>query len=340
MDSTMPRRVWRAAAAAVLLAAGAVPGQAPAGDPALLAVRRLFEAAGGGVEAALMKAAEAVVAQGAAAVAPLTEGLAKRPGAAIVWALKCLREIDAGTGAVSLSGLADHPEPAVRAESLLAGAALIGRDFLPVVRAAARDKETPVRRRAYDALLLIASPDPETLALVAGGLIEDDFWIASCVWRFFDVVPKPADGGSDPVIPALGSVAERVADAHAAPVFSFLAARGGAAAHPYVVQALRSRRPAILAGALTAAGTLRIQEAFDTAAATLDSRDRASALAALECLSQLKHPRSVPLLVDLLDSTRDQERKDAVAVALRKITGRTFGFDTAAWRKWLDSSRG
>jgi hypothetical protein len=58
---------------------------------------------------------------------------------------------------------------------------------------------------------------------------------------------------------------------------------------------------------------------------------------AVESLGELREPRAVAPLVDLL--ARGQLVLD-VCEALTRITGKDFGADAARWRRWLDENKG
>ena len=103
--------------------------------------------------------------------------------------------------------------------------------------------------------------------------------------------------------------------------------------------ALKTSNPAAIVAALRSVAALRLVDLAPVVRELMTARHEDVSGEALKCVGALKDLHAVPALVELLEDERDPERRDLVAVTLRKVTGRTYGFDTAAWRSYVADKR-
>jgi HEAT repeat protein len=130
-------------------------------------------------------------------------------------------------------------------------------------------------------------------------------------------------------------IVDRLDGRNATATFDLLVRRGGSKCAPAVESGLSSKNSLIVIAALDAAGKLRLASVVPRCKRLASGSERDLSKAAIECLSRINDPESVGFLVDLLESSRDPERTDALAVALRRMTGRLHGTDVAKWRAYL-----
>ena len=107
---------------------------------------------------------------------------------------------------------------------------------------------------------------------------------------------------------------------------------------PALKRALRDRSPYIRGIALAALGEMKDQEAFAEIASHLGDKAHEGgcipmfpAHSACYALGALGDERAIPLLIAALD---DKDLTTQAAQALGALTGQTFGYDAAAWKRW------
>jgi HEAT repeat protein len=316
--------------ALLLVAAPCAAGPSGVDD----AILGLFRAAAAGNEPATMKAAQAVVAFGPEAASRIVESLPGRSSVEIVWALRCLREIGSENAAQTAFSLCSHGDAAVRADAVWAAWVLGGEAAVPHLQKAASDSDDVVRRRAFDGLLEHGALTAGTLQIAANGVTDKDFWVVMQAFQILDRQRKP-ERGPDPVLVELAKIVSRLDERNSDAYFEFLVGRSGMDCGYVIEGALSSNRSCVVISALKAAGTLRLALVVTATSRLASCNDLPVALAAIEALSMIDRPESVPYLVDLLDRAKQPERLDALSVALRRMTGRLYGAEVAKWRKYL-----
>ncbi|MEN8150017.1 MAG: HEAT repeat domain-containing protein [Planctomycetota bacterium] len=90
----------------------------------------------------------------------------------------------------------------------------------------------------------------------------------------------------------------------------------------------------VLAMALAITGEKGLREQIDLVIPHLEHEDWQVRLAAIEALGSFKEEKGVIHLIDRLMNERGRLRHD-IQIALKKITGKDFGRDANAWRKWF-----
>jgi len=90
----------------------------------------------------------------------------------------------------------------------------------------------------------------------------------------------------------------------------------------------------VLAMALSVVGEKVMKEEIDAVIPHLDHEDWQVRLAAIEALGEFKEDKGIVHLIDLLMNERGRLRFD-IEKALKKTTGKDFGRDANAWRKWF-----
>jgi hypothetical protein len=310
--------------------------QAPAEESAVAgAVRTLLAAADGEDEQATNKAAKAVNALGepaAAVLAGLPETTAPRR---LVWALRCLRVHGSSVGRDFAAALTKHADASVRVEALVTAADLMGDAVAPLCLAATKDADTTVRRRAFDGLLLVAAETKEAGAAAAIGVMDADFWAADVAVRILFNQPAPKAGEPDVLSSAVAQSAPSASRDAALSVYAFLARRSPKAARTAVERGLSSDRPEIRIAAVRTIAELRADDLASRAAALASDSEFKVAKAAIETVATLNDPSTLESMIDLLETAPDKARREAVAVALRRMTGKLHGYDVAAWRREL-----
>lgn len=96
----------------------------------------------------------------------------------------------------------------------------------------------------------------------------------------------------------------------------------------------KEKESPVLSMALFGVANLRLKAALDAVIVHLEHEDWQVRVAAIEALTELKEERSIPALIDRLMNETGRLRED-LAEALRSITGKDFGRDANAWRKWF-----
>ena len=110
-----------------------------------------------------------------------------------------------------------------------------------------------------------------------------------------------------------------------------------AAGHPQAFEMLEEevvdKEPAVRAGVLEALANLNDERVIDLAIAALDDEAWQVCSAAAGALGQVRHKRSIQPLMDRLDPELGRLLAD-YTTALERITGRRFGLDIEAWRRF------
>jgi hypothetical protein len=318
----------------LVLAVAAAPLAAAVTGGVEDAILALFRAARAGNDTVTMQAAASVAAFGPQAASGLVRSLGDRSPAELVWALRCLREIGSDVAKEPAFALCAHADAAVRAEAVWASATLGGTSSVTFLQRSASDPDDIVRRRAFDGLLEYGCQADGTMPIAAKGVIDKDFWVVLQAFQILDHQKKP-ERGVDPVLVELSKYVSRLDDRNADACFDFFVRRGGPDCGTIVEAALSSKQPCVVVAALKAAARLRHAPALRLATRLAGDADVKIAVAAIDCLSEINDPDSVVVLVDLLERVRDEERTDAIAVALRRMTSRLYGTDVALWRKYL-----
>jgi len=121
-----------------------------------------------------------------------------------------------------------------------------------------------------------------------------------------------------------------------------LARHGDTSQLAMVLALTESSRPAIAIEALRALGGVGANPPTEVLARLLavatGEAPHEAARAALGALAQLKDPRTLRTLIEMVDSGPDALR-EPVAIALRQMTTQAFGRDVAAWRSWADGAK-
>jgi HEAT repeat protein len=206
---------------------------------------------------------------------------------------------------------------------------------VPYLQRAAADPDATVRRRAFDGLIEFGCQADGTLAVAVNGVVDKDFWVVLQAFQILDCQRKP-ERGPDRVMVELAKIVDRLDERNSDACFDFFVRRAGADAGPVVQAALKSEKRCVVLAALKAAGRLRLAGAKPEATRLAGKPDLAVAVAAIDCLSLINDPDTLPILVELLDRAREPERVDALCVALRRMTSRLYGSDVSLWRKYLD----
>ena len=321
-------------ALALVLAAAGV-GQDVPPEAAPRRVASLFEAARAGDAEAAVKAAEAVVACGDAAVAAITQGLASREAPEILWGLRCLRVLHANVEAGLLRSFLDHQDAGVRVEAVVAGSRLLGGEFGPDLERAASDEDGQVRRRAIDGLRTTRSCTPATLQIAVDGVASADYWVADTCIKILAAWPKPAGAEPDPLLLEAGKVLPRLTPLAGRMVFRTLVARSGPAVEPLIAEVCSRRLAGAAAGAFEAAEVLGLDAVLPDARRLVAAPEPELARPALAFLVARKDRQVVAELVNLLASAREDGWREDLAVGLRAITNQLHGYDVAAWRAYL-----
>jgi HEAT repeat protein/VWA domain-containing protein len=114
---------------------------------------------------------------------------------------------------------------------------------------------------------------------------------------------------------------------------------GSPAAHATLLELLKDKDSFVRGMAAAGLGEHRSMDALDPLMAILDDKAwlvQSAALASLPRLTDRAEVRKrVPKLVEFLENVSGRLKVDC-AECLHRITGKTFGRDAAAWRKWVD----
>ena len=114
---------------------------------------------------------------------------------------------------------------------------------------------------------------------------------------------------------------------------------GSPAAHATLLDLVKDRDHFVRGMAAAGLGEHRSMDALEPLMALLDDKTwlvQSAALASLPRLTdKAEVKKRVPKLVDFLENVSGRLKVDC-AESLRRITGKNFGRDAAAWRKWVD----
>ena len=114
---------------------------------------------------------------------------------------------------------------------------------------------------------------------------------------------------------------------------------GSPAAHATLIELVKDKDSFVRGMAAAGLGEHRSMDALDPLMALLDDKTwlvQSAALASLPRLTdRAEVKKRVPKLVDFLENVSGRLKVDC-AECLRRLTGKTFGRDAAAWRKWVD----
>ena len=307
----------------------------PRDNDAEESVARMFEAASHGDQRSLLTAAREVVSSGFGAIEPLYENLADRSATEIIWALKCLKQMGERAGKRALVDLCAHENPRVRQEALISGAILLRAEILPACFKAATDENVRVRRRAIDGLVSLDADHSDCIDVGFAGILERDFWISAQALKLLQAVPMPKKGQNDPVASRTVKLVTRMSDQTAERLFGLVAQRRSKNAARLVKVALDDGNDASKVGALAMATRMRKIDVNARARELLRLSATSVRRAAISYLAARKDQEAVDGLIDVLDEPRiDGKLRDDTAVALRRITGKLFGFDVSAWREY------
>jgi hypothetical protein len=332
-------------AAAAVLVAGAAHGASPRDRGSRPGIGESIEAMYAAVrakdEAGAANAAAAIVRFGDEAAAAIVTSTTGRAPAELVWALRCLREIGPAAAKDTVISLCDHSSAEVRAEAVWTAHGLDAAAATPALLRAAGDGDATVRRRAFDGLAQspTASRASGGLDVAVRGVVDADAWVILRAFEMLDHLPRGGEDGRTPdrVVEALARIVPELDDRNASAAVSTIVRRAGPRATPILVQALTAKRREVVIAALDGLGQVRASSALPAVHGLAGSADMDVAVAATKAIARTSEAASVPILVDLLEQARDPRRIDALAVALRTITGKLHGTDVAAWRKYLSA---
>lgn len=299
-------------------------------------VTRFFRAAA--VESStLLAEAEKVTALGDAATPRLLAGLAERGPREIMWALRCLKVVKATDGRELIESFCSHETPTIRAEALVTLAELHPEEGLVQARRLFKDEVVDVRRRAIDALLRLAPGDSSTIALAFDALTDGDFWICSRAVRLLSGIACESAADKAMLVQRCAPLVARLDGRTAGLVIGLVATKAGKSALPILVAAARRDLAPAQTAAFEAAGRLRCDELVELAQPLIGRPESGARLAAIRYLAALRHRASMELLVDVIEVEKDPAREAAV-VALRRISGQTFGYEPQKWREYIAQS--
>jgi HEAT repeat protein len=299
------------------------------------AITALFLAARAGDDQAAEKAAGALVTFREAAASKLALSVGGRTPQELVWALRCLREIGTPDGRNIAFALCSHEKAEVRIEAVFATNMLGGDAALPYLIQAAGDSDATVRRRAYDGITAHGTGSAEELEVGLKGVLDPDFWVLNQAFLILDKQPRPPEGGKDKLMAGLARIVPQLDERNAAATFDLLVRHCGEHCAPIIETAFGAKRVEVAIAALGAAGELRLGSVVRKVCGLASQRDVVVSKAAIECLARINDPDSVEFLVDLLAGAQDPVRVDALALALRTMTGQLFGTDVEKWRRYL-----
>jgi HEAT repeat protein len=301
------------------------------------AVARLLVAARAGNDQNAAEAASSVIGFGDSAVSKLLDGISARTPSEIAWSLRCLRAIRTSRARDVAFAMCAHAYASVRAEAAILAGTIGGEAAVPLLIKASADRDATVRRRAFDGLVQTGSVAPELVAVATQGILDADTWIVVDSVMILDRIPASPDISGDRVLAAVSAAVGRLDDHNAAATLDLVVRRAGIHSGPLLMKALDAKKPAVVVEALDAAARLRLASAVPKVSRLAKSSDRRLAKAAIDCLARINDSSTIGFLVDLLEGAKDAELMDAIAVALRKMTGQLFGTDVSGWRKWLAS---
>ena len=324
-------------ALALILVLDSVALSSPATGPDGIddAITALYAKVRSGDDAAAAKAAATLASFGGSAASRLAASAADRTPPEIVWALRCLRAIGSTDGRDLAFGLCSHGNAGVRAEAVWTTSELGQETGVTLLLQAASDADAIVRRRAFDGILAHGIRAAGATEVASKGILDVDFWVVLQAFQILDQQPRVPEGSRDKVVVALGRLVPQLEERNAAAAFDLLVRRAGMACGPMIETGLDVTREAVVMAALHAARQLRLATVVLRVQSLAKGSNPLIAKAAIQTLASINDPNSVAFLVDLLASSREPGRVDAIAVALRTMTGRLYGTDVEKWRKYL-----
>ena len=300
-------------------------------------VARFFAAARAGKAKVVARCGEELLAHGSLAVAPLLRDLESRSKTEVLFALRAIGHLGVDETRDVVLGFCSHDDAAIRAEAIVAGCRAHPSSMTRVLEVAVGDSDSMVRRRAFDGVLALSPGDREPFLSVASeGVIDTDFWVRSRCLRILAGAGPARDGSPDPLMAGARRLIPRLTKEAATPFFRVVAKVRPDGVTALVVAALKEGSIPAQAAAFAAAGALGDRTHVGVALRLIKSRSDDIAMSAIAYLGRIGDRESCEALVRVLAGTLDQARREALVVALRQITGKTFGYDVAAWRAWLD----
>ena len=140
--------------------------------------------------------------------------------------------------------------------------------------------------------------------------------------------------GPDPVAKALTALISKLTKSTAGRVFAILGRRLDKDVLPAIKQGLAHRNGDVAVAAIKVATDMRLTGTYPALRDLLRRRDKV-AVSAARALGTVRDKEAVRPLVAVLSRGGDKSLKDAVAVSLRLITGKMYGFDTQKWEEYL-----
>lgn len=318
----------------VLIVSGLLSAQE---NPAEDAVKELFQFARA-KHSRTEEAARKVVSLGEAASSYLCEDIDQRTDAEIVWGLKCLKNMSVTVDVARLVPLLAHDSGAVRAETLKTLQRHDAAALKSKIQSLLDDDELDVRRAAYDAAKAAASDHAELLQLALKGVQERDFWIATRSVRMLGRIQLQSKEDRRSLLKQAEQIAPKLMGSTAGMFFDFLARQLKEASASVIELTLESGTVDARLAALASASKQRFKKLAPLGRGYLDDDDLKLRLAAVRFASAVKDVHAAPKLIAMLSSTSKAEKNSAV-VALRKISGRSIGFEPAKWREWFADAR-
>ncbi len=329
----MTRRIL-ASLVLACMAGSALFGQS--GDEVEKQVAVFFRAAEAG-SATLVAEAEKTVALGPEIGPYLLDGLGKRSPDAIVWALRCYKVVGAGDGEEALSGFCSHDSADVRAEAMVSLSALHPEAAVSRAHELMKDREVVVRRRAIDALVAHAPSDVQTISVAFDALTDGDFWICSRAIRLLSRVDCSTEESRAVMVQRCVPMVPKLDARTAGLVIGLVVSQTGKASLPVLAAAARRDLPSVQAAAFGAAARLGLDQLLDDARRHIDRKDSEARLPAIRYVAALRDRDSMRRLVGVIENEKDPAREAAV-VALRQISGQSFGYEPDRWRAWIAAS--
>ncbi|MAG57974.1 MAG: hypothetical protein CMJ83_16945 [Planctomycetes bacterium] len=276
---------------------------------------------------------------GEAAVTPLIAALetSTEPRRTIL-ALRALKSIRSPRSASAVLALCTKEPAEVRAEAIATACNIPGANLAPVLPEAIRASDLQVRRRAWDGVRTLSGKELRPfLAAAVMGVADPDFWIRGRCLRILSEAP-PTDGSRDPLIRTVPRVLGKLDRAAAIALFRVIARvrtkdLDGVASIALTLGSVHAK-----VAAFAAAADLATSTHVPLARELCRDGDPDLAKAAVGYLARRRDVKSIPMLVGLLESSREKSVREASAVALRRLSGRTFGYDVQQWREWLASA--
>lgn len=306
-------------------------------ETAAKAVRAFFSAVRSGKSKTAAKYGEEIIAHGVLAVEPLLDGVTSRSHREVVYALRAMGHLKQPATRDTVLELCAHENAEIRTEAIVAGCRAHPAHMTPILTRGVRDENHMVRRRAFDGILALPVNERQAFVDVAfDAILDDDFWVRSRGFRIIGSAQAAPKVGKDPVLVGAARVTPKLTKDAAIPFFRTMTSVRRDDMADVIDLALRAGSVHAKVAAFGAAGDLRQRDHVGSALRQMKSRDTEIAKAATKYLGKVRDRKSVRPLVDLLGSTRNEERREVIAVALRQITGRPFGYDVDAWLDWLD----